>query len=176
MVTIGEGENLLLTVKVGGEFDIFDISQKGEDNNEDMGINYFMGFETDYADNNMSLGREDLSNQKNISIKKNPKFKLVLPIFSSYNFIRNSTQNKEANDNMTFNSQVKKMIKVINKNSENKDYIDKLYEIFTIDQTGYLLSFQFTDSDIRSMSRLENIFNDPYMQCQIMEIIQRKIY
>ena len=42
---------------------------------------------------------------------------------------------------MTFNSQVKKMIKVINKNSENKDYIDKLYEIFTIDQTGYLLSF-----------------------------------
>ena len=40
MVTIGEGENLLLTVKVGGEFDIFDISQKGEDNNEDMGINY----------------------------------------------------------------------------------------------------------------------------------------
>ena len=35
MVTIGEGENLLITVKVGGEFDIFDISQKGEDNNED---------------------------------------------------------------------------------------------------------------------------------------------
>ena len=173
MVTIGEGENLLLTVKVGGEFDIFDISQKGEDNNEDMGINYFMGFETDYADNNMSLGREDLSNQKNIPIKKNPKFKLVLPIFSSYNFIRNSTQNKEANDNMTFNSQVKKMIKVINKNSENKDYIDKLYEIFTIDQTGYLLSFQFTDSDIRSMSRLENIFNDPYMNSDLNPLIKR---
>ena len=132
-----------------------------------------MGFETDYADNNMSLGREDLSNQKNISIKKNPKFKLVLPIFSSYNFIRNSTQNKEANDNMTFNSQVKKMIKVINKNSENKDYIDKLYEIFTIDQTGYLLSFQFTDSDIRSMSRLENIFNDPYMNSDLNPLIKR---
>ena len=74
---------------------------------------------------------------------------------------------------MTFNSQVKKMIKVINKNSENKDYIDKLYEIFTIDQTGYLLSFQFTDSDIRSMSRLENIFNDPYMNSDLNPLIKR---
>jgi len=94
MITIGEGENLLVTARVGGEFDIFDISQKGDENGEDIGIKYFMGFEPDYANHNMSLGREDLSNQKNISPKKNPKFKLVLPIFSSYNFISNLNFNK----------------------------------------------------------------------------------
>ena len=70
MITIGEGENLLVTARVGGEFDIFDISQKGDENGEDIGIKYFMGFEPDYANNNKSLGREDLSNQKNILSKK----------------------------------------------------------------------------------------------------------
>ena len=173
MITIGEGENLLVTARVGGEFDIFDISQKGDENGEDIGIKYFMGFEPDYANNNMSLGREDLSNQKNILSKINPKFKLVLPIFSSYNFISDSNITKETDENLGFNSQVKKMIKVINKNTENKNYIDKLYEIFTLNQTGYLLSFQFTDSDIRSLSRLEHIFNEPDIHSDLNPLIKR---
>ena len=173
MITIGEGENLLVTARVGGEFDIFDISQKGDENGEDIGIKYFMGFEPDYANNNMSLGREDLSNQKNILSKINPKFKLVLPIFSSYNFISDSNIIKETDENLGFNSQVKKMIKVINKNTENKNYIDKLYEIFTLNQTGYLLSFQFTDSDIRSLSRLEHIFNEPDIHSDLNPLIKR---
>jgi len=173
MITIGEGENLLVTARVGGEFDIFDISQKGDENGEDIGIKYFMGFEPDYTNNNMSLGREDLSNQKNILSKINPKFKLVLPIFSSYNFISDSNIIKETDENLGFNSQVKKMIKVINKNTENKNYIDKLYEIFTLNQTGYLLSFQFTDSDIRSLSRLEHIFNEPDIHSDLNPLIKR---
>ena len=173
MITIGEGENLLVTARVGGEFDIFDISQKGDENGEDIGIKYFMGFEPDYANNNMSLGREDLSNQKNILSKINPKFKLVLPIFSSYNFISDSNIIKETDENLGFNSQVKKIIKVINKNTENKNYIDKLYEIFTLNQTGYLLSFQFTDSDIRSLSRLEHIFNEPDIHSDLNPLIKR---
>ena len=173
MITIGEGENLLVTARVGGEFDIFDISQKGDENGEDIGIKYFMGFEPDYANNNMSLGREDLSNQKNILSKINPKFKLVLPIFSSYNFMSDSNIIKETDENLGFNSQVKKMIKVINKNTENKNYIDKLYEIFTLNQTGYLLSFQFTDSDIRSLSRLEHIFNEPDINSDLNPLIKR---
>ena len=173
MITIGEGENLLVTARVGGEFDIFDISQKGDENGEDIGIKYFMGFEPDYANNNMSLGREDLSNQKNILSKINPKFKLVLPIFSSYNFMSDSNIIKETDENLGFNSQVKKMIKVINKNTENKNYIDKLYEIFTLNQTGYLLSFQFTDSDIRSLSRLEHIFNEPDIHSDLNPLIKR---
>ena len=173
MITIGEGENLLVTARVGGEFDIFDISQKGDENDEDIGIKYFMGFEPDYANNNKSLGREDLNNQKNILSKINPKFKLVLPIFSSYNFISDSNIIKETDENLGFNSQVKKMIKVINKNTENKNYIDKLYEIFTLNQTGYLLSFQFTDSDIRSLSRLEHIFNEPDIHSDLNPLIKR---
>ena len=173
MVTIGEGENLLVTVRVGGEFDIFDISQKGDDNNEDIGIKFFMGFETDYINNNISLGREDLSSQKNNSQKINPKFKLILPIFSSYNFLDNVNIKKAENGSIAFNSQIKKMIKVINKNSENKTYIDKLYEIFTFDQTGYLLSFQFNDSDIRSLTRLDHIFNEPYINSDLNPLIKR---
>ncbi len=173
MITIGEGENLLVTARVGGEFDFFDISQKGDENGEDIGIKYFMGFEPDYANNNKSLGREDLSNQKNILSKKNPKFKLVLPIFSSYNFISDSNITKETFENLGFNSEVKKMIKLINKNTENKNYIDKLYEIFTLNQTGYLLSFQFTDSDIRSLSRLEHIFNEPDIHSDLNPLIKR---
>ena len=173
MITIGEGENLLVTARVGGEFDIFDISQKGDENGEDIGIKYFMGFEPDYANNNMSLGREDLSSQKNILSKINPKFKLVLPILSSYNFMSDSNIIKETDENLGFNSQVKKMIKVINKNIENKNYIDKLYEIFTLNQTGYLLSFQFTDSDIRSLSRLEHIFNEPDIHSDLNPLIKR---
>ena len=173
MVTIGEGENLLVTVRVGGEFDIFDISQKGDDNSEDIGIKFFLGFETDYMNNNISLGKEDLSSQKNNSQKINPKFKLILPIFSSYNFLDNVNIKKEENEPIAFNSQVKKMIKVINKNSENKTFIDKLYEIFTFDQTGYLLSFQFTDSDIRSLTRLDHIFNEPYINSDLNPLIKR---
>ena len=173
MVTIGEGENLLVTARIGGEFDIFDISQKNDDNNEDIGTKYFMGFETNYASNNLSLGREEINNNKNTSMNNSPKFKLILPIFSSYNFLQNINNNQEENEYITFNSQVKKMIKVINKNTENNNYIDKLYELFIFDQTGYLLSFQFTDSDIRSMTRLEHIFNEPYINSDLNPLIKR---
>jgi hypothetical protein len=173
MVTIGEGENLLVTARIGGEFDIFDISQKNDDNNEDIGTKYFMGFETNYASNNLSLGREEINNNKNTSMNNSPKFKLILPIFSSYNFLQNINNNQEENGYITFNSQVKKMIKVINKNTENNNYIDKLYELFIFDQTGYLLSFQFTDSDIRSMTRLEHIFNEPYINFDLNPLIKR---
>ena len=81
MITIGEGENLLVTARVGGEFDIFDISQKGDENGEDIGIKYFMGFEPDYANNNKSLGREDLNNQKNILSKKIQNLNWYCPDF-----------------------------------------------------------------------------------------------
>ena len=173
MVTIGEGENLLVTARIGGEFDIFDISHKNDDNNEDIGTKYFMGFETNYASNNLSLGREEINDNKNTSMNNSPKFKLILPIFSSYNFLQNINNNQEENGYITFNSQVKKMIKVINKNTENNTYIDKLYELFIFDQTGYLLSFQFTDSDIRSMARLEHIFNEPYINFDLNPLIKR---
>ena len=173
MVTIGEGENLLVTVRVGGEFDVFDISQKGDDSNEDLGIKYFMGFEPEYANNNISLGREDLNNNKTTSKKISPKFKLILPIFSSYNFVQSLNIDKKENSNLNFNSQVKKMIKVINKNTENKNYIDKLYELFIFDQTGYLISFQFSDSEIRSTTRLDHIFNEPYINSDLNPLIKR---
>ena len=179
MVTIGEGENLLVTARIGGEFDIFDISQTGEGNNAsaDFGNKYFMGFESDYAKNNISLGREDI-NSKNDLNNNNPKYKLLLPIFSSYNFLKinnnkENIENNNLNENASFNSQVKKMIKVINKNGENKNYIDKLYEIFTFDQTGYLISFQFNDTDIHSLARLEHIFNEPYITSDLNPLIKR---
>ena len=175
MVTLGEGENLLVTARVGGEFDIFDITQTGDDNNNDFGNKYFMGFEHDYNKNNISLGREEI-NSKNTIKNNNPKFKLLLPIFSSYNFLQsnnNENSDNNKNENISFNSQVKKMIKVINKNSENKNYLDKLYELFILDQTGYLISFQFNDTDIHSLTRLEHIFNEPFITSDLNPLIKR---
>ena len=175
MVTLGEGENLLVTARVGGEFDIFDITQTGDDNNNDFGNKYFMGFEPDYNKNNISLGREEIYNKNTIK-NNNPKFKLLLPIFSSYNFLQsnnNENSDNNKNENISFNSQVKKMIKVINKNSENKNYLDKLYELFILDQTGYLISFQFNDTDIHSLTRLEHIFNEPFITSDLNPLIKR---
>ena len=172
MVAIGDGENLLVVARVGGEFDVFDISLKGDDNNEDGDDKYFMGFEQDNMNNNISLGRCDL-NQKNITANNNPKFKLILPLFSTYSFIQSHNNENIDNENIYFNSQVKKMIKVINKNNENNNYIDKLYELFIFDQTGYLISFQFSDSDTRSYTRLEHIFNEPYINSDLNPLIKR---
>ena len=116
MVAIGEGENILVSARVGGDFDIFDISLKeGEDSKEEVDDKYFMGFEND-EDNNISLGRADL-NQKITPINNNPKFKLILPVFSTYNFMKIKKENNEEenllNENIGFNSQVKRMIKVV---------------------------------------------------------------
>ena len=171
MVTIGDGENLLVAARIGGEFDIFDISLKGD--NEDGDDKYFMGFENDNKNNNISLGRYNL-NQENITVNKTPKFKLILPIFSSCDFIRNNYNEKTDNENCYFNSQLKRMIKVINKNNENNDnYIEKLYELFIFDQTGYLISFKINDSDTRSSTRLEHIFNEPYINSDLNPLIKR---
>ena len=176
MVAIGEGENILVSARVGGDFDIFDISLKeGEDSKEEVDDKYFMGFEND-EDNNISLGRADL-NQKITPINNNPKFKLILPVFSTYNFMKIKKENNEEenllNENIGFNSQVKRMIKVVNKNNENNDNIDKLYELFIFDQTGSLISFQFNDSDIRSYSHLERIFNEQYINSDLNPLIKR---
>ena len=65
------------------------------------------------------------------------------------------------------------MIKAVNKNIENSNYIDKLYEIFILDQTGYLISFQFNDSDTGSTTRLEHIFNEPYINSNLNPLIKR---
>ena len=167
IIAIGEGENLLVSARVDGELDIFDISLQGEDSSEEGNDNYFMGFE---EGNNISLGRCDLT-QKSSPINNNPKFKLILPIFSSCGFMKYNNNNE--NINVGFNSQVKKMVKVINKNNENSNYIDKLYEIFIFDQTGYLISFQFYDSDTRSNTRLEHIFNEPYINSDLNPLIKR---
>ena len=175
MVAIGDGENILVAARVGGEYDIFDISLKGDDTQDEGDVKYFMGFEND--NNNVSLGRADL-NQKSMPINNNPKFKIILPLFSTYNFmLLNNIKNKEEENapigDTGFNSQVKKMIKVINKNNESNNYIDKLYEIFIFDQTGYLISFQFNDSDTQSYSHLENIFNEPYINFDLNPLIKR---
>ena len=175
LATIGEGENLLVAARVGGEIDIFDISLKGDDTKGDND-KYFMGFESSDMNNNVSLARADL-NQKNSPINNNPKYKLVLPIFSSYNFLQSHNDYNDNEENFKeingFNSQVKKMIKVTNKNNENNDYIDKLYELFIFDQTGYLISFQFYDSDIRSLLRIEHIFNEPYINSDLNPLLKR---
>ena len=175
MVAIGDGENILVAARVGGEYDIFDISLKGDDTQDEGDVKYFMGFEND--NNNVSLGRADI-NQKSMPINNNPKFKIILPLFSTYNFmLLNNIKNKEEENapigDIGFNSQVKKMIKVINKNNESNNYIDKLYEIFIFDQTGYLISFQFNDSDTQSYSHLENIFNEPYINFDLNPLIKR---
>jgi hypothetical protein len=65
------------------------------------------------------------------------------------------------------------MIKVVNKNIENNENIDKLYEIFVFDQTGYLISFQFYDSDIRSPIRLEHAFNESYINSDLNPLLKR---
>ena len=170
MVAIGDGENILVAARVGGDYDIFDISLKGDDTQDEGDVKYFMGFEND--NNNVSLGRADL-NQKSMPINNNPKFKLILPLFSTYSFIQSNNNENIDNENIYFNSQVKKMIKVINKNNESNNYIDKLYEIFIFDQTGYLISFQFNDSDTQSYSHLENIFNEPYINFDLNPLIKR---
>ena len=61
----------------------------------------------------------------------------------------------------------------INKNNENSTNIDKLYELFIFDQTGYLISFQLNDSDTGSSTRLEYIFNDPYINSELNPLIKR---
>ena len=166
MAVIGDGENLLISARIDGGVDVFDISVKGEENSEGDD-KYFMGFENN-GENNISLGRCDI-NQKSAPVNNNPKFKLILPIISSYDFIKMHY----TNENITFNSQVKKMVKAVNKNNENSTNIDKLYEIFIFDQTGYLISFQLNDSDIGSSTRLEYIFNDPYINSDLNPLIKR---
>ena len=175
MIAIGDGENILVAARVGGEYDIFDITLKGDDTQDEGDVKYFLGFEKD--NNNTSLGRADI-NQKSTPINNNPKFKLILPIFSTYNFmLLNDIKNKEEENmpikNIGFNSQVKKMIKAINKNEEYNNYIDKLYEVFIFDQTGYLISFQFNDSDTQSYSYLEHAFNEPYINFDLNPLIKR---
>jgi hypothetical protein len=76
-------------------------------------------------------------------------------------------------ENISFNSEVKKMIKIVNKNNENSDDIDKLYELFIFDQTGSLISYQLNDSDLRSYTRLEHIFNEPYINSDLNPLIKR---
>ena len=166
MGAIGDGENLLISAKIDGGVDVFDISLKGEENSEGND-KFFMGFENN-GENNVSLGRCDI-NKKSTPVNNNPKFKLILPIISSYDFIKMHN----TNENITFNSQVKKMIKVVNKNNENSTNIDKLYEIFIFDQTGYLISFHLNDSDTGSISRLEYIFNTPYINSDLNPLIKR---
>jgi hypothetical protein len=166
MAVIGDGENLLISARIDGGVDVFDIAVKGEENSEGDD-KYFMGFENN-AENNISLGRCDI-NQKSTPVNNNPKFKLILPIISSYDFIKMHY----TNENITFNSQVKKMVKAVNKNNENSTNIDKLYELFIFDQTGYLISFQLNDSDTGSSTRLEYIFNDPYINSDLNPLIKR---
>ena len=175
MVTIGEGENLLVTARVGGEFDLFDISLKGDDSKEEIDDKYFMGFENNNM-NNLSLGRLDLNQMKSTPVNNNPKYKLILPIFSSYSIqaTKNNTDNEnDTNEKISFNSEVKKMIKIVNKNNENNNDIDKLFEIFILDQTGSLISFQLNDSDLRSYARIEHIFNEPYINSDLNPLIKR---
>ena len=171
IIAIGDGENLLVSARADGEFDIYDISLKGENTQEESDDKYFMGFERNNEGNNVSLCRCDLT-KVSVPINNNPKFKLLLPIVSTYDFMKFNNENMKK-ENIGFNSQVKKMIKVINKNIENSNYIDKLYEIFILDQTGYLISFQFNDSDTRSITRLEHIFNEPYINSNLNPLIKR---
>ena len=175
MATIGEGENLLVTARVGGEFDIFDISLKGDDTKEEIDDKYFMGFENNNMEN-LSLARLDLKQPNTPNKNNNPKYKLILPIFSSYNIQFNKSPNEDENlakENISFNSEIKKMIKIVNKNNENNDDIDKLYELFISDQTGSLISFQLNDSDLRSYTRLEHIFAEPYINSDLNPLIKR---
>jgi hypothetical protein len=145
---------------------------KGDDTKADNDEKYFMGFE---CNNDMSLARVDIT-RLNTPVKNNPKFKLILPIISSCSFLQSKKDNKNGDilrEELSFNSQVKKMLKVVNKNIENNENIDKLYEIFVFDQTGYLISFQFYDSDIRSPFRLEHAFSDSYINSDLNPLLKR---
>ena len=133
-----------------------------------------MGFENNME--NLSLARLDLNQLRTPHKNNNPKYKLILPIFSSYNIQFNKNQSEDQNltkENISFNSEVKKMIKIVNKNNENSDDIDKLYELFIFDQTGSLISYQLNDSDLRSYTRLEHIFNEPYINSDLNPLIKR---
>jgi len=63
MVAIGDGENLLISARIDGGVDIYDISLKGEENLEEGDDKYFMGFENN-GEYNISLGRCDLNQKK----------------------------------------------------------------------------------------------------------------
>jgi len=151
LIALGESENILINIKIDGNFEIFDLNSNNN--------NLYLGFEKD--NENVSLARQNIEND-NIII---PKFELILPIF-------------QTNINYGFTSQIKKIIKntynegISNISNVNKE---KLYEIFIIDQTGFLLSFKINESFTKNMNNniCEEIFNNPYIQMDLKVLLQR---
>ena len=169
MIAIGEGENILISARIDGELDVYDISLKEENNSKmETDDKYFMGFE---KNNFVSLSRLNVENNKNQNT--DPKFKLILPLFSSSIYKNNYNDPSFDNNNKGFNSEIKKMIKVVNKNIENTNFIEKLYEIFLIDITGYLISLKFSESNISSLQILENKFNTPSISFDFNPLLKR---
>ena len=170
MITIGEGENILISARIDGELDVYDISLKGENNSEmETDEEYFMGFEKN--NNFVGLGRENTENIKNKNTE--PKFKLILPLFSSSIYLNNYNDPTTDINNKGFNSELKKMIKVVNKNIENTNYIEKLYEIYLIDFTGYLISLKFSESNISSIQTLQNKFTNLSISFDLNPLLKR---
>ena len=149
LIVIGESENILISAKADGQFDIFDLN-----GNNDI---YFMGYE---KKEQISLARANFDYLNDII---EPKFKLILPIANS-------------NISFGFNSQIRKLIKIISyKGVSNINNIntDKLYDILCIDQLGFLGSFQIRESQTHYNNQLENQINNPYIKYDLNILIKR---
>ncbi len=88
--------------------------------------------------------------------------------------IYKSNINEPSNNFMErgFDSEIKKMIKVVNKNSD-KNFIEKIYDIFIIDHNGYLIALKFSESNINSIQVLENKFNTPSISFDFNPLLKR---
>ena len=149
MIIIGESENILISARADGQFDIFDLNGKEE--------TYFMGYE---KIEQMSLARINVNNLNEIN---EPKFKLILPIVSS-------------NISYGFKAQIKKLIKIITYtgvSSISNINTDKLYDILCIDQLGFLGSFQIRETQTHYTNQIENQVNNPYIQYDLNILIKR---
>ncbi len=149
LIVIGESENILISAKADGQFDIYDLN-----GNNDI---YYMGYE---KQEQISLARANIDDFNDVI---EPKFKLILPIANS-------------NISYGFNSQIRKLIKIIsykgvsNINNVNRD---KLYDILCIDQLGFLGSFQIRESQTHYNNQLENQINNPYIKYDLNILIKR---
>lgn len=143
MVVVGESESILLSAKADGQVDVFDLYNNF--NNEQ----YYMNYE-----NNLSIARDKsfLSKEKKVI---EPKYKLILPIIST--------------NNPLFNSQIKKLSKTVNDSYTE----EKIYTIYSIDQSGHFGSFVIRESFTHNFSLLENAMLNPEINYDLTTIIKR---
>ena len=143
MVVIGESESILLSAKADGQVDVFDLYNNF--NNEQ----YYMNYE-----NNLSIARDKSFMSKEKKVME-PKFKLILPLIST--------------NNPLFTSQIKKFAKTVNDSYTE----EKIYTIYSIDQSGHFGSFVIRESFTHNYSLLENAMLSPEINFDLSTIIKR---